>query len=46
MLRHGAGLTAIGQVLRHKDLATTALHAKVDFVALRLVAQPWPAGAA
>jgi site-specific recombinase XerD len=42
MLRHGAGLTAIGQVLRHQDLATTALYAKVDFVALRAVAQPWP----
>lgn len=40
MLRHGAGLTAIGQVLRHQDLATTALYAKVDFIALRAVAQP------
>jgi site-specific recombinase XerD len=42
MLRQGAGLTAIGQVLRHQDLATTALYAKVDFTALRAVAQPWP----
>ncbi|MET7302546.1 site-specific integrase [Embleya sp. NPDC005575] len=42
MLRHGAGLTAIGQVLGHQDLATTALYAKVDFIALRAVAQPWP----
>lgn len=46
MLRRGAGLTAIGQVLRHRDLATTALYAKVDFTALRAVAQPWPGGAA
>jgi site-specific recombinase XerD len=46
MLRHGAGLAAIGQVLRHRDLATTALYAKVDFTALRPVAQPWPGGAA
>ena len=46
MLRHGAGLTAIGQVLRHQDLGTTALYAKVDFIALRAVAQPWPGGAA
>lgn len=45
MLRQGAGLTAIGQVLRHQDLATTALYAKVDFTALREVARPWPAGA-
>jgi len=46
MLRRGAGLTAIGQVLRHRDLATTALCAKVDFIALRAVAHPWPGGAA
>ncbi|MGB6164948.1 MAG: site-specific integrase [Pseudonocardiaceae bacterium] len=42
LLRHGAGLVAISQVLRHQDLATTALYAKVDFSALRTVAQPWP----
>ena len=30
LLRQGAGLTAISQVLRHQDLATTALYAKVD----------------
>lgn len=42
MLRRGATLTAIGQVLRHQDLATTALYAKVDLESLRLVAQPWP----
>jgi site-specific recombinase XerD len=46
MLRQGAGLTAIGQVLRHQDLATTALYAKVDLAALRQVAQPWPGGVA
>jgi site-specific recombinase XerD len=42
LLRRGAGLMAIGQVLRHQDLATTALYAKVDLDTLRLVAQPWP----
>ena len=42
MLRHGAGLTAIGQVLRHRDLATTSVYAKVDRAALRTVARPWP----
>ena len=42
LLRRGAGLTAIGQVLRHQDLATTALYAKVDLDTLRGVAQPWP----
>jgi site-specific recombinase XerD len=42
LLRQGAGLRAIGQVIRHQDLATTALYAKVDLTALRQVAQPWP----
>ena len=42
LLRQGAGLVAIGQVLRHQDLATTALYAKVDMRTLREVAQPWP----
>jgi site-specific recombinase XerD len=42
LLRRGAGLAAIGQVLRHQDLATTALYAKVDLIRLRQVAQPWP----
>ncbi len=42
LLRQGAGLVAIGQVLRHQDLATTALYAKVDLLTLREVAQPWP----
>jgi len=44
LLRQGAGLLAISQVLRHQDLATTATYAKVDLVTLRLVAQPWPGG--
>ena len=42
LLRRGAGLVAISQILRHQDLATTALYAKVDLVTLRGVAQPWP----
>jgi site-specific recombinase XerD len=42
LLARGAGLAAISQVLRHQDLATTALYAKVDLGALRRVAQPWP----
>jgi site-specific recombinase XerD len=42
LLRQGAGLAAISQVLRHQDLATTALYAKVDLATLRHVAQPWP----
>jgi site-specific recombinase XerD len=42
MFRQGATLPQIGQVLRHRDLATTAVYAKVDLGALRRVAQPWP----
>lgn len=44
LLRQGAGLVAISQVLRHQDLATTALYAKVDLATLRAVAAPWPGG--
>ena len=44
MLRQGATLPEIGQVLRHRDLATTAVYAKVDRIALRSVVQPWPGG--
>ena len=42
LLRQGTGLVAISQVLRHQDLATTAVYAKVDLDSLRQVAQPWP----
>jgi site-specific recombinase XerD len=42
MLRHGVKLVDIGQVLRHRDLATTALYAKIDLATLRSIAQPWP----
>jgi integrase/recombinase XerD len=42
LLRRGAALPEIGQVLRHRSLTSTAIYAKVDRVALRAVAQPWP----
>jgi integrase/recombinase XerD len=42
MLRQGASLTEIGQMLRHRDTNTTRLYAKVDLNALREVALPWP----
>ena len=42
MLAQGATLVAVSQILRHRDLATTAIYAKVDLVTLRRVAQPWP----
>jgi site-specific recombinase XerD len=45
MLAAGAALTDISQVLRHSDLATTAIYAKVDLGRLREVARPWPGAA-
>ena len=44
MLRTGASLPEIAQVLRHSDLETTAIYAKVDRKALRPLALPWPGG--
>jgi site-specific recombinase XerD len=45
MLRHGASLTEIGEVLRHRSVQTTTIYAKVDLKALRTLALPWPGGA-
>lgn len=42
MLREGASLAQIGQVLRHRDRETTAVYARVDRRALRPLALPWP----
>jgi integrase/recombinase XerD len=42
MLRAGASLEEIGQVLRHRQTLTTAIYAKVDRDALRQLARPWP----
>jgi integrase/recombinase XerD len=46
MLHGGATLKEIADVLRHKNLDTTAIYAKVDVPRLAAIAQPWPAGAA
>ena len=45
MLRRGASLTEIGEVLRHRSPQTTSIYAKVDLTALRTLALPWPGGA-
>ncbi len=45
MLRAGASLPEIGQVLRHRHPETTAIYAKIDRDALRQIARPWPGAA-
>jgi site-specific recombinase XerD len=45
MLRAGATLSEIGQVLRHRLASTTAIYAKVDVERLAVLARPWPGGA-
>jgi len=42
MLRQGASLQEIADVLRHRSIETTQIYAKVDVIALRSIAQPWP----
>jgi site-specific recombinase XerD len=43
LLRQGAPLVEISQLLRHQSVQVTAVYAKVDDQALRALAQPWPA---
>jgi site-specific recombinase XerD len=45
MLRNGASLAQIGQVLRHENVQTTEVYAKVDLIALRRLALPRRRGA-
>jgi len=42
LLRQGASMPEIAQLLRHRSESTTAIYAKVDRAALDLVARPWP----
>lgn len=42
LLRAGASLPEIGQILRHRRAETTAIYAKVDRDSLRMIARPWP----
>jgi len=44
LLRQGASLGEIGEVLGHKSPETTRIYAKVDLEALRTLALPWPGG--
>lgn len=42
LLRAGASLAEVGQVLRHRSQLSTMAYAKVDDEALRALARPWP----
>jgi site-specific recombinase XerD len=44
MLKHGAALPEIGQILRHSKPKTTFIYAKVDLGALLPLARRWPGG--
>jgi integrase/recombinase XerD len=44
MLRSGANMSEIGEILRHREPNTTEIYAKVDFDGLRSLAHPWPIG--
>ena len=46
LLGAGAALTEIAPVLRHTNLSTTAIYAKVDRATLRMLARPWPVAGA
>lgn len=45
LLRRGASLAEIGELLRHRNQQTTMIYAKVDLDLLRPLALPWPGGA-
>jgi site-specific recombinase XerD len=42
MIRAGASMAEIAEVLRHATPASSAIYAKVDFEALRALARQWP----
>ena len=45
MLKQGASLSEIGDLLRHRSPQTTAIYAKVDLDSLASLALSWPGGA-
>ena len=45
MVKAGVPLPAIGQVLRHRSVSSTAIYARVNVEQLRELARPWPGGA-
>ncbi len=43
LVRRGASLAEVGDILRHRARASTMIYAKLDIEGLRSIAQPWPA---
>ncbi len=43
LVRVGAGMKEIADVLRHREIDTTQIYAKVDWPRLQEIALPWPA---
>ena len=43
LVRNGASLAEVGDVLRHRSRASALIYAKLDIDGLRSIAQPWPA---
>ncbi len=43
LVRQGASLTEVGDLLRHRSRASTLIYAKLDIDGLRSLAQAWPA---
>ena len=42
LVRQGASLDEVGDMLRHRSRASTMIYAKLDIEGLRSIAQPWP----
>jgi len=42
LVRRGASLEEIGDMLRHRSRSTTMIYAKLDVDGLRTIAQSWP----
>ena len=43
LVREGASLEEVGNMLRHRSRASTLIYARLDIESLRSIAQPWPA---
>ncbi len=42
LVRQGASLPEVGDLLRHRSRASTMIYARLDIDGLRSIAQPWP----